>query len=86
MRLTFVCVSIAILLWPTSRGSTKEGAPVFKITPAESSVRFEVEASIDIKGNFDKWDATLTFSSPEVSSGVLDIKIQADSVDTGSGI
>jgi hypothetical protein len=29
MRLTFVCVSIAILLWPTSRGSTKEGAPVF---------------------------------------------------------
>ena len=35
---------------------------------------------------FDKWDATLTFTSPDVSSGVLDIKIQADSVDTGSGM
>jgi polyisoprenoid-binding protein YceI len=44
-----------------------------------------VEASVDIKGKFDKWDASLTFKSPDVSTGVLDIKIQADSVDTGSG-
>ena len=39
-----------------------------------------------IDGKFDKWDATLTFSSPELSTGVLDIKIQADSVHTGSGM
>jgi polyisoprenoid-binding protein YceI len=37
-------------------------------------------------GTFDKWDAALTFTSPDVSTGVLDLKIQADSVDTGSGM
>jgi polyisoprenoid-binding protein YceI len=45
-----------------------------------------VSASISIAGKFDKWDATLTFSSPNVSTGVLDIKAQAASVDTGSGM
>lgn len=59
---------------------------MFKINPVESSIKFDVEASVAIKGTFDKWDATLTFTSPDVSSGVLDIKIQADSVDTGSGM
>ena len=39
-----------------------------------------------IKGTFDKWDATLTFTSTDATTGVLDIKIQADSVDTGSGM
>jgi polyisoprenoid-binding protein YceI len=28
----------------------------------------------------------MTFTSPDVTTGVLDIKIQADSVDTGSGM
>jgi polyisoprenoid-binding protein YceI len=50
----------------------------------ESSVKFDVEVAI--KGTFDKWGATLTFASPEVETAVLDIKIQADSVDTGSGM
>jgi polyisoprenoid-binding protein YceI len=61
-------------------------APVFEVTPVESSIKFDVESSVAIKGNFDKWTATLTFTSPELSTGVLDIKIQADSVDTGSGM
>jgi polyisoprenoid-binding protein YceI len=52
----------------------------------ESKVSFDVEASVDIKGKFDKWKATLTFASTDVSTGVLDIEIQADSVDTGSGM
>jgi polyisoprenoid-binding protein YceI len=39
---------------------------------------------VDIQGDFNKWDATLTFTSPKVSTGVLDIKIQAASVNTGS--
>lgn len=39
-----------------------------------------------IEGNFDKWDATLTFSSTDATSGVLDIKIQAATVNTGSGM
>jgi polyisoprenoid-binding protein YceI len=61
-------------------------APVFVITPADSSIRFHVKASVTIAGKFDKWDATLTFPSPDATTGVLDIKIQAASVDTGSGM
>jgi polyisoprenoid-binding protein YceI len=49
-------------------------------------MKFDVESSVAIVGKFDKWDATLTFTSPELSTGVLDIKIQAASVDTGSGM
>jgi polyisoprenoid-binding protein YceI len=60
-------------------------APVFVITPDVSSMTFDVEASVAIRGKFDKWDATVTFTSPELSTVVLDIKIQAATVDTGSG-
>ena len=56
------------------------------IAPEGSSIEFFVKASVSIKGVFAKWDATLTFKNPEVSTGVLDIKIQAESVDTGSGM
>jgi polyisoprenoid-binding protein YceI len=61
-------------------------APVFVITPKDSSIKFHVNASVALDGTFDKWTATLTFTSPDVTTGVLDIKIQADSVDTGSGL
>ena len=57
--------------------------------PVESSAlvnQFFVKASVALEGNFKKWDATLTFTSTDVSTGVLDIKIQADSVDTGTGM
>src|SRR5215831_1758741 len=84
MRLILACISMSALLWPTSWAT--EGIPVFKIAPIESAITFDVQASVDIKGIFDKWDATLTFSSSDVTTGVLDIKIQADSVDTGSGM
>jgi polyisoprenoid-binding protein YceI len=60
--------------------------PVYEITPVESSIKFNVESSVAIKGNFSKWNATLTFQSRELSTGVLDIRIEADSVDTGSGM
>ena len=39
-----------------------------------------------ITGKFDKWDASLTFTSTNLATGVLDIKIQAATVDTGSGM
>jgi polyisoprenoid-binding protein YceI len=61
-------------------------APVFAITPTSSTVTFNVKSSVSIVGKFDNWDATLTFTSPEVTSGVLDIKVQAASVNTGSGV
>jgi polyisoprenoid-binding protein YceI len=56
------------------------------ITPVESTVKFGVDASVAIKGDFSKWDATLTFTSPDLSTGVLEVKIQAASVNTGSGM
>ena len=58
---------------------------MFAITQAGSSITFSVKASVAIQGTFDKWDATLTFASPDVTTGVLAVKIQAASVDTGSG-
>src|SRR5271168_2528760 len=60
--------------------------PVFAVTPVSSSVTFNVKSSVAIVGKFDKWDATLTFTSPDVTTGVLDIKVQAASVNTGSGM
>jgi polyisoprenoid-binding protein YceI len=60
--------------------------PVFEITPQQSSIKFFVKASVALTGNFDKWDATLIFTSTDVTTGVLEVKIQAASVDTGSGM
>jgi polyisoprenoid-binding protein YceI len=65
---------------------TRAQAPVFVITQEDSSIKFNVKASVGIAGDFNKWDSALTFTSPDVSTGVLDIKIHADSVDTGSGM
>src|ERR1700693_3198682 len=64
----------------------KAQVPVFVVTPEDSSIKFFVKASVAIGGTFDKWDATLTFTSPDVTTAVLDLKIQADSVNTGSGM
>ena len=60
--------------------------PVFKVTPVKSTIKFGVKASVPIEGTFDKWDATLTFTSTAAESGVLDVKIEAASVNTGSGM
>ena len=75
-------LAAAICLPPLAQAQV----PVFEITPVQSSVKFFVEASVAIKGNFDKWDATLVFTSTDVTTGVLDVKIQAASVNTGSGM
>jgi|SRR5580700_10771859 polyisoprenoid-binding protein YceI len=86
MRLFIFCLVASAVLPSLSRAQTPAEAPVFEITPVDSSMKFDVEASVAITGKFDKWDATLTFTSPELSTAVLDIKIQASSVDTGSGM
>jgi polyisoprenoid-binding protein YceI len=86
MRLRLFCILMSVTFSCVSRAQTGDGVPVFKVTPVESSIKFDVEASVAIEGKFDKWDASLTFKSPDVSTGVVDIKIQADSVDTGSGM
>lgn len=82
VRLTILCILASVLFPPLSRSQV----PVFEITPLDSWINFNVKASVTIAGKFDKWDATLTFASPDATTGVLEIRIQAESVDTGSGM
>src|SRR5580704_10331305 len=82
MRLTVLCLLMFAVFPSVSRAQV----PVFVIMPEESSIKFSVKASAALEGTFDKWDATLKYSSPDVSAGVLDVKIQADSVNSGSGM
>src|SRR5271157_5622169 len=82
MRLAILFLVASAVLTPLSRAQ----APVFVITQENSSIKFYVKASVALEGSFDKWDATLTFTSPDVTTGVLDVKIQAASVNNGSGI
>jgi len=58
--------------------------PTYEVTPEESSIKFGVDSSVSIKGIFEKWNASIKFSSSDVRSAVLDIEIQAGSVNTGS--
>ena len=76
----------AITLAVAQAAQAPTAVPVFKITPEGSAVNFNVKASVAIAGHFDKWDANMTFTSADISSGVLDIKIEAASVNTGSGM
>ena len=82
MRLSLLFLLTSAVLMSASPAE----APVFEITTEESTIKFDVEASVAIVGKFEKWDAKLTFTSPELSTGVLDIKIEAASVDTGNGM
>jgi polyisoprenoid-binding protein YceI len=84
-RLT-CAVTILILIVTPTRAQDRGGVPVVKITQEGSSVKFAVKASVPIEGVFDKWEATLTFSSTDAEAGVLEVKIHADSVNTGSGM
>jgi polyisoprenoid-binding protein YceI len=80
-----VCASL-LFLATGIEAQTPADVPVIQITKEGSSVRFAVKASVAIAGTFDKWDATITYPSRDAEAGVLDIKIQADSVNTGSGM
>ena len=83
MRLAALFLLASVVLPSATQA---QEAPVFAITQAESSIKFYVKASIAIQGTFDRWDATLRFSSPDVTTGILDVKIQAATVDTGSSL
>jgi len=79
-------VVLCILAFFALPSVNRAQVPVYEVTPVESTIKFGVDSSVAIKGSFEKWDASMKFSSPEVTSGVLDIEIQADSVDTGSSM
>lgn len=82
MRFAILCLAASAILTPFSRAQ----APVFVISQEDSSVTFSVKASVAIAGKFDKWNATVKFLSPDVTTGILDIQVQAASVNTGSGM
>jgi polyisoprenoid-binding protein YceI len=78
-----LAVAIASAVFPSLN---RAQVPVFAFTKEESAINFSVKASVALEGKFEQWDATLTYPSTDVTAGVLDIKIQADSVNTGSGM
>jgi polyisoprenoid-binding protein YceI len=82
MRLAILCI-LALATLPTVG---RAQVPVFETTPTDSTIKFYVKSSVSIVGNFDKWDATLKFSSADVTTAILDIKIEAATVNTGSGV
>ena len=75
-----------LVVFCTFTSASRAQVPVYEVTPVESTIKFGVDSSVPIKGTFDKWNASMKFSSTDVRSGVLEIEIQADSVNTGSGL
>ncbi len=84
-RIRYVLASTACLMafFASPRASYGQ-VPTYEVTPAESSIKFGVDSSVSIKGSFEKWNASIQFSSRDVRSAVLDIEIEAGSVNTGS--
>src|SRR6516165_8551880 len=82
LHMTVLCLSAVVVFVP--RGQAQ--VPVYEITPIHSSIKFHVKSSTTIAGKFDKWDAGIRFTSPDETTGILEIKIEAASVDTGRGL
>ena len=82
MRLAILCLAASTVLPVLAHAQT----PTFAITPTDSTIKFYVKASVALVGQFDKWDAALTFKSTDLNTGLLDIKIDAATVNTGSGM
>jgi polyisoprenoid-binding protein YceI len=80
MRLPVLFLVASALLLPPCKAQV----PVFKVTPVQSSIRCNAGSSAPISGNFDKWTATLIFTSSDAETGALDVEIQAASVHAGS--
>ena len=84
-RIRHVLASIAgLTAFLVSPRASYAQVPTYEVTPAESSINFGVESSVSIKGIFEKWNASIKFSSRDVRSAVLEIEIEADSVNTGN--
>jgi polyisoprenoid-binding protein YceI len=81
MRSALFSMVTVVVLSLLTRAQT---VPVFTIMPIESTITYYVKASVKITGTFDKWDASLAFTSPDVTTGVVDVKIQAASVHSTS--
>jgi len=82
MRSVILCL-LAFALLPTQ---SQAQAPVFETVPGASTIKFYVKSSVALTGQFNQWHATLNFKSRDVSTGTLDIRIAAATVNTGSGM
>src|SRR5947199_4816142 len=78
-----LCLTASLAMAVNCQAQT---APVFAIPSEGSSVKFFVSASVPVSGTFDKWTADLACTSSDAATCVLSIKIQAASVNTGSGL
>jgi polyisoprenoid-binding protein YceI len=74
-RIRYVLGSTACLMaFLASARASYAQVPTYEVTPAESSINFGVESSVSIKGVFEKWNASIKFSSRDIRSAVLDIE------------
>src|SRR5208282_963125 len=64
-RLAILFIFVASMLQSTVRAQV----PVYEVTPVESSIKFDVESSVPIKGAFSQWEASMTFKSTDVGTG-----------------
>src|SRR5271157_5443391 len=83
MKWTILPALLALAAIPSA---SLAAAPVFVIAQTGSAVTFHVNASMNVQGKFDKWTSTLTFTSPDISTGVFNLRVDATSVDTGDGM
>jgi polyisoprenoid-binding protein YceI len=81
MRRRLTPLLLALLAIPTA---SHAAVPVFAIDQPASTVRFHLKASRPVQGRFKTWTASLTFATPEISTGVLDVQIDTASVDSGN--
>ena len=86
VRLGALLLLVPAVFLSMARAQSPTDVPTLVITPEDSSIRFSVKSSVKLEGVFTKWNANLTFTSTDPTTGVLTITIQADSVDTGSGM
>jgi len=86
VRITIFWLLAFLLFASVTRAQAPAEVPVFAVSAEKSAINFNVKASMAIEGRFDRWDATLRFASRHVTTGVLNIRVYADSVDTGSSI
>ena len=86
IRLEIVLPLISAAFLSVARAQSPAEVPTLVITPEDSSIRFSVKSSVKIEGSFATWNANLTFASTDPTTGALAITIQADSVNSGSGM
>jgi polyisoprenoid-binding protein YceI len=82
----FVATALCVLAFCALSPASRAQVPVYEVTTLESTIRFGVESSVPIKGTFGKWNTSIKLSSVDVTSAVLDVEIEADSVNTGNGM